>query len=108
MVGIRIEKWLAFGHIMLRVISREHYKAMIETIRNAGYGVTVFHGEGKGGPVVELYIVCRRRDSKEVLNIIHNIEPEAFYITEHVGDVSKIYRPILQPVTGWRAILKKK
>ena len=24
MVGIRIERWLAFGHIIIRVISREH------------------------------------------------------------------------------------
>ena len=108
MVGIRIEKWLAFGHIILRVISREHYKEMIEAIRNAGYGVTTFQGEGKSGPVVELYIVCRRRNLKKVINVVHAIEPKAFYITEQVGTVRKIYQPILQPVTGWRAILKKK
>ncbi|KPK28583.1 MAG: hypothetical protein AMJ61_01770 [Desulfobacterales bacterium SG8_35_2] len=108
MVGIRIERLLAFGHIIIRVISREHYSQMTNALRQAGFGVTTFQGEGMNGPVVELYIVCRRRQLREVIKIVHFIEPNAFYITEQVGEVSKIYRPILTPITGWRAILKKK
>ena len=107
-VGIRIEKWLAFGHIIIRVISRECYTQMTDTLRQAGFGVTTFRGEGMRGPVVELYIVCRRKQLKEVFKIIETIEPTAFYITEQVGEISKIYRPILTPITGWRAVLKKK
>ena len=60
------------------------------------------------GPVIELYIVCRRRELREIIRMVHSIEPGAFYITEQVGEVSKVYRPIMTPVTGWRAILKKK
>ena len=67
LVGIQIEQWLALGNIILRVISRDHPEALTSTIRRAGYRVTLFHGQGKSGPVVELYIVCRRRDLKEVL-----------------------------------------
>jgi len=108
MVGIRIENWLAMGHIILRVISRKHYIEMARRIRVAGFAVTTFHGEGKDGPVVELYIVCRRRDMKVLLTLVQDIEPGAFYITEQAGAVSKIYRPIFQSVTGWRAIFKRK
>ena len=108
MVGIRIEKWLAFGHIIIRVISAKHSEEMTDAVRRAGFAVTTFQGEGMSGPVIELYIVCRRRDHRKILGMVHSIEPDAFYITEQVGDVSKIYRPILSPVTGWRAILKKK
>jgi hypothetical protein len=39
---------------------------------------------------------------------VQRIEPGAFYVTEQAGTISKLYRPVLQPVTGWRAILKKK
>ena len=60
------------------------------------------------GPVIELYIVCRRLESREIIRMVHSIEPSAFYIMEQVGEVSKVYRPIMTPVTGWRAILKKK
>ena len=108
MVGIRIEKWLAFGHIIVRIISTQRYREMADAVRQAGFAVTTFKGEGMSGPVVELYIVCRRKDLRKVVCLAHAIEPEAFYITEQVGEVSKIYRPIMTPVTGWRAILKKK
>ena len=79
-----------------------------EEIAIAGFAVTTFQGEGMSGTVIELYIVCRRKHLREIVRIVHNIEPNAFYITEQVGEVSKIYRPIMTPITGWRAILKKK
>ena len=107
-VGIKIEKWLAFGHIILRVISREHYEEMTNILRKGGYVVTIFNGVGLHGPVRELYIVCRRKDQKNILKMVLNIEPDAFYITEQAGSVSKIYRPLLQSTEGWRAIMKKK
>jgi uncharacterized protein YebE (UPF0316 family) len=108
MVGIRLEKRLAFGHIIIRVISRTQGRQMTEKIRRAGYAVTTFSGQGMSGPVVELYIVCRRKRVKEILGLVHKIEPDAFYVLEQVGEVNKILNPIMQPVTGWRAIFKKK
>jgi uncharacterized protein YebE (UPF0316 family) len=108
LVGIKVENWLAFGCINLRVISRKHHQEMSKSIREAGYAVTTFQGEGKTGPVVELYVACRRRNLKELLEIVHQFEPDVFYTTEHAASVSKVYGPIFQPVTGWRSILKKK
>lgn len=108
LAGIKLEKKIAFGHIILRVISREHFKKMAEVLRTEGYAVTTFQGEGMHGPVVELCIVCRRRDQKNILKTVLAIEPTAFYITEQAGLVSKFYRPVQQPATGWRALLKKK
>jgi uncharacterized protein YebE (UPF0316 family) len=108
MVGIELEHWLALGHIILRVISRRRSKELTNCIRVNGFSVTVFHGEGKDGPVDELYIVCRRRDMKPLLQLVRDIDPDAFYVTEQAGAVSKIYRPVMQQVTGWRAIFKRK
>jgi uncharacterized protein YebE (UPF0316 family) len=108
MVGIQIERMLALGCIILRVISRQNSQEMVKQVREANFAVTTFRGEGRSGPVLELYIVCRRKDLSKVLEIVKGIEPDAFYITEQIGSVSKIYRPIMQPLTGWRAILKKK
>jgi uncharacterized protein YebE (UPF0316 family) len=107
-LGIKIERYLAFGCTILRVISCRLGETMAETIRASGYGVTVFRGEGLSGPVVELYIVCRRKDLKEILKIVHFVEPAAFYLTEQAGDVSKVYRPFMPAATGWRAVFKKK
>ena len=82
MVGIRLERWLAFGHIIIRVISKEHFKEMADTVRKAGFAVTTFQGEGMSGPVIELYIVCRRRELRDIIRMVHSVEPGAFYITE--------------------------
>jgi uncharacterized protein YebE (UPF0316 family) len=108
LVGIRLERRLAFGHIIIRVISKKNYQKMADALRQAGFAVTTFQGEGMSGPVIELFIVCRRRFLREIIGMIKSIEPDAFYTTEQAGEVSRIYRPFLTPVTGWRAILKKK
>ena len=110
--GILIERWLAFGDVVFRVISRRQAKLMAQTIRQSGFGVTTFQGEGMSGPVVELYIICRRRDQKMLADLVHKIEPEAFYMVEQSGHSNHPCRPMLQPTmlraSGWRNILKKK
>jgi uncharacterized protein YebE (UPF0316 family) len=108
LVGIKVEKSIAMGHLILRVISRTNSGRIAEIIRNIGFRVTSFNGEGQSGQVTELYIVCRRKDMKKLLTIILAHDPQAFYVTEQAGAVSNVCRPIMQPATGWRAILKKK
>ena len=108
LVGIKVEKFIAIGHLILRTISRTNSKEIVQEMRKRGYRVTSFTGEGKSGPVTELYIVCRRRELKKLLNVILSFDAEAFYVTEQAGAVSNVCRPIMQPVTGWRSIFKKK
>ncbi len=43
-----------------------------------------------------------------LIKIVKEIEPDAFYIAEQAGIVSKIRRPTMVPTTGWRAVQKKK
>jgi len=107
-IGIVIERKLAFGLIILRVITMTKGKRMANRLRETGQPVTAFVGEGMSGPVTELYIACRRRDLKWILLLVKEEDPDAFYITEYARDVSKILRPVKTPVTGWRAALKKK
>jgi uncharacterized protein YebE (UPF0316 family) len=107
-VGIKLERRLAFGHIILRVISTCNGRKIADKVRDSGYAVTTFEGEGKCGPVTMIYVVCRRRDLNEIIPLVKGVEPDAFYITEQAGSVSKLFRPVLQPLTGWRAVFKKK
>jgi uncharacterized protein YebE (UPF0316 family) len=107
-VGILVERKIAFGLIVFKVITRDKTQALAEQLRGLGQAVTVFTGEGIRGPVYELYIVCRRRDLKRLIPMVKEVDPEAFYITEQARDASKVLRPICQPLTGWRAVLKRK
>lgn len=107
-VGIFAEKKLAFGMIILRVITKDKGKAMADRLREMGQAVTIFQGEGMQGPVSELYIATRRKNLKPLLCIINEEDPACFYITEQARDIRKIVTPMYTPMTGWRAVFKKK
>jgi uncharacterized protein YebE (UPF0316 family) len=107
-VGILVERRIAFGYTVLRVIIQEQGDLIAETLRAAGYAVTTFLGEGLSGAVSMLVVVFPRKELQDVLTLVKKVSPEAFYITEQAGSVSKIYRPTLQPGTGWQAVIKKK
>lgn len=107
-VGIIVERKLAFGLIILRVITRSAGKQLTDTLREKGQPVTVFSGEGMAGPVKELYIACRRRDLKWILLDVRAIDPNAFYVIEQARDISKVLRPTFAPIGGWRSVAKRK
>jgi uncharacterized protein YebE (UPF0316 family) len=107
-VGIIIERKLAFGHTVLRVFAQQKGEKLASALRDAGHAVTSFEGTGRSGRVLELCLVCRRKDLNSILSVVGRMAPEAFYVTEPVGIVRTTRRPIMQPPTGWRAVLKKK
>jgi uncharacterized protein YebE (UPF0316 family) len=107
-VGIMVERRLAFGTTILRIITPDEGPAIAAHLREKGQPVTVFQGEGMHGPVNELYIACRRRDLKWILPDVQCIDPKLFYVIEQARGMSKVYRPICSPRGGWRAIRKRK
>ena len=107
-VGIWVEKKLAFGIIVLKILTRNGGQEISDYLRNKGQPVTVFIGEGMKGPVSELYVACRRRDLKWILPEVKKIDDELFYIIEQARDISKVLKPIHSPMGGWRAVNKKK
>jgi uncharacterized protein YebE (UPF0316 family) len=107
-VGILVEKRLAMGYINFRIITGKYAKEITNTLREKGFAVTNFEGEGKDGKVTEIYVVSDRKNLPGLIKIVKGIEPDAFYIAEQAGLVSKIRRPTMVPTTGWRAVQKKK
>lgn len=107
-VGIMVERRIAFGSIALRAIVPGCGKNVADKLRNTGYMVTTFAGEGLAGPVTELYIVCRKKDSADIVGKIKETAPKAFFITEQAYVMKRELQPFMQQPTGWRAILKKK
>lgn len=107
-VGILVEKRLAMGHTNFRVITTKFAKEITNSLREKGFAVTTFEGEGKDGVVTEIYVASERKNLPLLIKIVKEIEPDAFYIAEQAGVVSKIRRPTMVPATGWRAVQKKK
>lgn len=107
-VGIWVEKKLAMGHVILRLLTARHGPEMTQKIRDLDFRVTEFQGKGRRGPVSELYVVCERRDLNRIMRCAQDIDPDVFYITENPGQVRRFRSQINTPMTGWRAVLKRK
>ena len=108
-VGIMVERKIALGPIILKLITTDVSKdKIIKTAKDLSLDVTMIEGMGMRGPVSEIYTVCRRKDLKQILPIVRQIDPNIFYVTEQVRDVSRTLRPVYIPITGWRSVLKKK
>src|SRR5215217_3030756 len=59
MVGMTLERWIASGYILVRVIADSASKeGLAGAIRAAGFGVTVLPGEGRGGEQAILFVVA--------------------------------------------------
>jgi len=107
-VGILVEKRLAMGYINFRIITGKYAKEISASLRKKGFAVTTFEGEGKDGTVTEIYVATERKNLPGLIKLVKEIEPDAFYIAEQAGFISKIRRPTMVPATGWRGIQKKK
>ena len=107
-VGLMVEKRLAMGYSNFRIITSKRAKEISDALREKGFAVTTFEGEGKEGKVTEVFIVTERKNLPSLIKLVKEIEPDAFYIAEFAGLVSKIGRPTMVPSTGWRGVQKIK
>jgi uncharacterized protein YebE (UPF0316 family) len=84
-VGIMVERRLAFGTTILRIITPNAGPEVAAHLRKNGQPVTVFHCEGMNGAVDELYIACRRRDLKWILPAVRCIDRRPFTSLSRLG-----------------------
>jgi uncharacterized protein YebE (UPF0316 family) len=82
LVGISIENALAYGVATVRVVSRQGGVEIADALRERGYGVTEFGGQGRDGRVEILNSVVQRQDLEEVMRIVDEWDPNAFVTVE--------------------------
>ena len=92
-VGITIEKWIATGSVMLRIISVYHSAELRNKLREMDFGVTVVDGEGKDGSILILFVVASRRRGREAIRTVEQIDPDAFITIEPVSHAIGGYLP---------------
>lgn len=84
LVGMSIERRLAMGTRLLRIIPSGDTTGLVDELRAQGQGVTVFDGHGVAGQVKMLFTVVRRRDLPTVLETVDRLAPSAFLSIEDV------------------------
>jgi uncharacterized protein YebE (UPF0316 family) len=81
-VGMRLEEKLALGHELIRVITKTDASELIANLRKEGYPVTAVTGQGREGDVGILFVILKRRSIQQVVEIINDYNPKAFYTIE--------------------------
>jgi len=81
-LGSIIEERLALGYITAEVIIDSTDESSAEMLRQKGFGVTTWIGEGRGGKRLVMLVLAKRNRQKELLEIIERICPTAFVFFE--------------------------
>ena len=87
-VGMILEEELALGYELIRVITRSEAGALMAELIRKGYHVTHVAGEGRDGEVGILFIVNKRKVIRDIIQIIREFNPKAFYTVEDVRFVN--------------------
>lgn len=86
-VGMLIEERLAIGFATIRIVSTHAGVEMADALRNIGFGVTEFGGQGRDGRVEVIYTVCMRRDIERVVDVVEQWDRQAFITVEEPRDI---------------------
>lgn len=82
LVGMTLEEKIAFGMSTVRIVSQHGGVELAEALRDRGFGVTEFAGQGREGRVEVVYAVLRRRDLPQVFREVATWDPDAFVTVE--------------------------
>ena len=83
-IGILIEEKISIGKSIIKIITHKGYSSLIKNLKKSGYGLTVLNGEGNRGKVKVIFIVLKRSQVEEILEMIKKYSPNAFYSIEDV------------------------
>jgi uncharacterized protein YebE (UPF0316 family) len=89
MVGMLIEEKLAIGTVAVRAITTDDARDLMARLSAADFGVTSFGAEGVKGNVRLIFIIVRRRELPEALEIIRSLHPRAFVTVSDVRTVTE-------------------
>ena len=96
LLGMWIGDRLAMGSADIHIVSTKKGKEIAEHLREAGYGVTLLHGEGQSGPVTLLNVVAPRKSVSRVIRRANEIDAKAFITIEDARTVMRGYGQVIK------------
>lgn len=74
-----LEQRLAFGSVLVQVITSGDSRQPTALLRDAGRGVTRVGGHGLRGPVEVVFTVIQRRKLADILKVVRQFDTNTFY-----------------------------
>ena len=88
-VGLLIEERLALGLQVIRIITNQNCDNLLDALKLANHGVTVVDAKGSVGPVKMVFTIIKRKNVQQVVQLIHQYNPTAFYSIEEIKNTSQ-------------------
>ena len=108
-VGMLIEEKLAIGTLVVRIILNKNGNLLAARLREEGYGVTFVDGYGgSGNPVALVYTVVMRKELDQIIGIIEDVTPKAFYTVEELRSVRQGVFPVRSQMMSETVFGRKK
>jgi uncharacterized protein YebE (UPF0316 family) len=104
-VGIILERRLALGQCVVRVISKEG-EPVARVLSSLGRVRGVFRSEADGSTSRLVFATLARSDLPEAVRRVKAVDPDVFYVVDRFSQTNG--RTPLPHATGWRALLKMK
>jgi uncharacterized protein YebE (UPF0316 family) len=86
-IGMLIEQKLSIGLVIIRIITSGDADELIFMLIKEKYHLTAVDGEGQMGKVKVIFMVINRQQLSEVIEIVNEYNPKAFYSVEDVRSV---------------------
>lgn len=83
-MGMIIEEKIAYGKVIVRIITKEEIGLLILFLTNSGFRYTRVDAEGKDGRQNLVFTVLKRERLEELIDMLKDILPTAFYTIESV------------------------
>lgn len=80
LIGTAIERKLAIGYTTIQVNVESKDPDVLHKLRDSGFGVTVYEGEGRDTKRFKLEILTKRSRQGELMEMIEKHVPNAFVI----------------------------
>jgi uncharacterized protein YebE (UPF0316 family) len=106
--GIYLERWLAMGMVILRIISEHASEELAEVLGAKGRQVFQFDGTRENYFVTLFYVPVRRKDASRLIAKAQKVDPNLFYAVDTLRDSNMLNTTPLPTPTGWRAMVKMK
>lgn len=106
-IGMYLEEKIAIGTVIVRIILPQGGAELVTALRDHGFGVTSYNGEGANGPVKLIFTIVARKSLDTIKALIHQHHPMAFISIEDIRSIEAGVFPAMTPMFGESFGLRK-
>lgn len=88
-IGIALAEKLSLGNVLIEVITHKDSTVLVDSLKARKYGITSIEGQGAMGPVSIIKTIAPRQEVDDIIYLIKEYNPQAFYVVQEVGSVSE-------------------